>query len=547
MKRNQVNFAEIESLTLDLDLAIARVRHDLERDWFPDPLEYKDTLSPEVIIDYLAQHKYRYRPAKSQILNIPKSNFLMRYATEVCIYDRLIYQALGDILVEHLDRSLLPCVYSHRSNKKKDKYMFGSGVTAWKDFLGHVKIAYEKKDGNVLLVTDVQNYYENIRVRDIETVLSEEIEKLDVKSVEKDKLAVATRILVGMLSNWSIYQEHGIPQNRKTSSLISNILMLQIDRKMIGLGYQYFRYMDDIRIVCDDLFMARKALRDLIIFLRELGLNVNPKKTNFICNTSGEKEEYLPSRDPEMDRIDNAWKSKKRDRIINSIPQLQIYTQRFIDDNKTQSGKFRFCINKLEKIARCEELKRLINFEPFTDKVIDNLTEQPWSTDMFVRYLRSVDLTNLQLDRIKDILILNHLNIYDWQCYHLWLLLTQKQFEDAQLIAKAQESLETGSIDSPNAAGAMIYLGSISNENTRLTIAKNYKDCISSLTKRCAIIATHELSFSKHIQTHIKPHITPDTEGMYRRIRSNSRGKYISPLRAVTPEELYDELQEIFS
>ena len=85
--------------------------------------------------------------------------------------------------------------------------------------------------------------------------------------------------LISLLKRWSPDGFRGIPQNQDASSFLGNVYLSYIDKCMLSLKYNYFRYMDDIRIVCKDEFAARKALKNLIINLRKIGLNVNPKKT----------------------------------------------------------------------------------------------------------------------------------------------------------------------------------------------------------------------------------------------------------------------------
>lgn len=47
-------------------------------------------------------------------------------------------------------------------------------------------------------------------------------------------------------------ENHGLPQNRDASSFLSNVLLSRVDKAMAGKGYDYYRYVDDIRVIADD-------------------------------------------------------------------------------------------------------------------------------------------------------------------------------------------------------------------------------------------------------------------------------------------------------
>ncbi len=89
--------------------------------------------------------------------------------------------------------------------------------------------------------------------------------------------------LTNMLRKWSEerIKDYSLPQGPPASSFLGDIYLDHVDRKMDK--YEgYFRYMDDIKIFCKTELDAKKALKDLIIALRELKLNINAKKTDIL-------------------------------------------------------------------------------------------------------------------------------------------------------------------------------------------------------------------------------------------------------------------------
>src|SRR3546814_14074832 len=82
-------------------------------------------------------------------------------------------------------------------------------------------------------------------------------------------------------------------------------------------GYDYYRYVDDIRIIADTELHARRALQDLIRQLRLVGLNINANKTAILAPDTSKRDlaEFFPSQDSTTTDINNMWQSRSR-RIV---------------------------------------------------------------------------------------------------------------------------------------------------------------------------------------------------------------------------------------
>jgi len=66
------------------------------------------------------------------------------------------------------------------------------------------------------------------------------------------------------------------------SPLLSNILLTPFDREMRRKGYQLTRYADDWVITCKSAAEARAAVTVALRILRELGVELHPKKTRIV-------------------------------------------------------------------------------------------------------------------------------------------------------------------------------------------------------------------------------------------------------------------------
>ncbi len=74
-------------------------------------------------------------------------------------------------------------------------------------------------------------------------------------------------------------ETHGILIGCHASNLLSEIILVVIDKKMRSLGYQYIRNIDDYTCYVETLEKAEQFLIDLSSELKEFGLSLNHKKT----------------------------------------------------------------------------------------------------------------------------------------------------------------------------------------------------------------------------------------------------------------------------
>ncbi|WP_144434523.1 RNA-directed DNA polymerase, partial [Pseudomonas syringae] len=119
--------------------------------------------------------------------------------------------------------------------------------------------------------------------------------------------------LCELLARWSYNDLHGLPQNRDASSFVANIVLNSVDQAMVNLGHDYYRYVDDIRIICASPRAAKKVLTELISQLRTVGMNINSGKTIILTSSNSEAEiaEHFPTSDDRTLTIDSMWRSRE--------------------------------------------------------------------------------------------------------------------------------------------------------------------------------------------------------------------------------------------
>lgn len=530
----------------DIEKVIRQLRQDFKDDWYPDSLAYEDTLKLDVVADYL-QSSFEsnhglFVPEGRTELNIPKKGFVLRYSLEMSFPDRLYYHALVSDLIPFYDPILPPQVLNHRraAGNRAGRYLFKHPVEQWQLFKGYVM--QEIRQHPVIVVTDIQNYYENIEVNGVLTVLEQNIPLITADGVQKARIRRIIKELDRCLRLWCYKSTHGLPQNRDASSFLANMFMVPVDRAMLEQGYVYYRYMDDIRIAVKTRYEARAALQFLTTQLRCLGLNLNSSKTHIWEPSDVGYADALGKEEPLLAQIDNMWRSRSLQVIRRSFEPLQQLTAHLIKRRATQERGFRFCIHKLANLARCLEVEvPKAFFDQMTEVCIQELDEQPYSSDQMVSYLKAVPTSEDQMANVARLLKDNGRSIYDWQNYLLWQLLVYKEHKDGELLSVARQ--RSVSIDRPaDRAGAILYLGAMGSINDRLFIAQLFESCKQHIVQRNALIAVHEIEFNSGIKQFVAEHVSTSLRGTYRRLREGYLGRYYQPLPPISAVDIYDEV-----
>lgn len=520
----------IDLSDLDIALAVRRVKRDMRDDWFSDPLRYDDMLSIVKVKDWFSGED-SIRPTES--LNIPKAGFVIRSAREIFVYERVLYQALIDHLIEEYDSLFRTSVYSHRLRSGQEDFIFQNTIDAWKAFNDDTHVAMDS-DEKVILITDIQNYYQCIHYDNLCDQLLDD----DPNSNDSYKNTISR--LRYLLHGWNS-SGVGLPQNCDASSFLGNIFLRGIDEHMILEGYNYTRYMDDIRIVCVDVFEARKALQDLIIKLRAYDLGVNGKKTKILKRKDPKFLKEVPPPNDELEEIDALFKQKNVRSVQKARVKLDTKADELLQHGETHSKEFKFCINRIERLARCEDI--VYDSTRFIDAAIDLLVDQPWSTEMLIRLLRSSTLSHKQMGRIVELALCKNRNIYEWQSYMLWQLIAinDPNYRKDDIKRAARDAV-AGSQRIPFRAGAALYIGACGNLHDKRHLLLQSAETRSNMLLRSVAIATQKIKTpaSKTLRESVVPSYYQKSTDDYPKIKDTPQ--FFAPLPRLQAARIYDDL-----
>lgn len=450
---------------IQFDLVLRHLRQDMRDDWYYDCLQYEDLFSDpgeakRIIISLLQEWNGVYCGTRSVIRNIPKKGYGERYGLETDFFDRFIYQAICSFLIPYYDKLLSHRVLSYRYDPRPQnpKYLFKPKISRWFTFEG-VTLTFVRSE-KYLLVTDLSNFFENISRAQVIAELERLIPEIQATGPKKLQIRNAISTLDKLLEQWTFSGSHGLPQNRDASTFLSNVLLACVDRAMAKKGYDYYRYVDDIRIIADTELQARRALQDLIRQLRTVGLNINASKTEILAPASSKDELalYFPSQDSTTTAINQMWQSRSRRVVTRSVTYIFNILTACITSGDTQSRQFRFAVNRIAQIV---ESGLFDVSDPLSTTLLDTLSgtlsDHAVSTDQYCRLIAILDRDGRCLPELEAFLLAEEGAIHDWQNYNIWLLLAVRKYGSAALVGLADRKLEED-MRSGEAAAILIWL-----------------------------------------------------------------------------------------
>ena len=291
-----------------------------------------DGMTVEEMLSYLKENREdllealrsgRYKPKAVKRVEIPKPDGGKRMLGVPTVIDRMIQQAIVQVIQPIYEPLFSESSYGFRPNR--------SAQQAMKQALKYYEEGYTQ-----VVDLDLAKYFDTVNHEILIGMLREQIKDERVISLIRKYLKSGVMIN-GLISP----TREGTPQGGNLSPLLSNIYLTAFDKLLESRGHKFVRYADDCNIYVKSRRAAERVMNNCVKFLEgRLKLKVNREKSRvgsplklkflgFSMYKTGKKSGIRPhnkSIKKFKDKIRELTSRKQARSIENILQRLKRYT-----------------------------------------------------------------------------------------------------------------------------------------------------------------------------------------------------------------------------
>ncbi|HZK24079.1 MAG TPA: group II intron reverse transcriptase/maturase [Oscillospiraceae bacterium] len=231
-----------------------------------------DGMTVDELLQYLKQNGNQiiqsirngeYRPSPVRRVEIPKPDGGKRLLGIPTVLDRVIQQAIAQVLSPIYEKRFLDNSYGFRPGRSAKQ-----AVMKCKEY---IEAGY-----NWSVDIDLAKYFDTVNHDKLMRLLSETIKDSGVLSLIRKYLQSGV-----MINGVVMGTEEGTPQGGNLSPLLSNVMLHELDKELTKRGLKFCRYADDCNIYVRSRKAADRVMASITRFIEEeLKLKVNKAKSS---------------------------------------------------------------------------------------------------------------------------------------------------------------------------------------------------------------------------------------------------------------------------
>lgn len=212
------------------------------------------------IEEQILSHKYKPKPVRR--VEIPKDNGGTRFLGIPCVIDRVIQQAMVQVLTPVFEPTFSEYSYGFRPNRSAE-----DAVRKAQEYMAE---GYKH-----VVDLDLSRFFDRVNHDLLMTFVDRTLEDKDIRRL------IYVYLKSGVMTDGClIASEEGTLQGGPLSPMLSNIYLTPYDKELEERGHRFVRYADDCNIFTKSKYSARRVKDSVIRFLEgKMRLKVNMEKT----------------------------------------------------------------------------------------------------------------------------------------------------------------------------------------------------------------------------------------------------------------------------